>query len=81
MNHLYWSFDCKTPGCNTPTAFTYGGIYDKAKGVPFFISNPSGVSFMLVCPACKQAHQYDEKEIRPEISETEPPEGFPRLII
>jgi hypothetical protein len=78
MSHLYWAFECKTPGCNGTTAFIYGGIYNPKK-IPLFISNPPGVPLTLICKQCKQPHPYDEREIHFAESDEAPSADFPRM--
>lgn len=77
MEYLYWTFECKTPDCNTQTAFQCGGVYN-GKTMPFLIASAI-VPMVLFCPACKQSHEYAESEIQPEISTKEPPPGFPHV--
>lgn len=75
--YLYWTFQCKTPGCGTETAFAYGGVYD-SKRIPFFRNPVAPQPMVLFCPVCKQKHEYAENEIIPVPDLNEPPPDFPR---
>lgn len=77
MEYLHWTFECKTPNCNNQTAFQCGGVYDP-KTTPLLMPSSIG-PMVLICPVCKQSHEYSVSEIQPEISPIEPSPGFPHV--
>jgi hypothetical protein len=77
MEYLYWTFECKTPGCDTQTVFATGSVYDP-KTTPLLIPSCIG-PMILVCPVCKKSNEYTESEIQPEISPIDPSPDFPRV--
>jgi hypothetical protein len=75
--YIYWTFECKTPGCNTAVAFAHGGVYEQGKSPLLF--SPTYGPVPLKCNVCGQEYEYTLSEIQPEISPIEPSPDFPQV--